>query len=1087
MDLLTQQETDEEKIYRWNQTQKSFQNHLTLDEIFQTQVQKTPSQIALQDASYTLNYHQLDILSNQLAHHILQHSANNQIIGICLERSIDTVISILAILKTGNAYVPIDPKIPQERLDYILELTNCQTIIYHQKLNSLFNKKDIRKIAFDQNPFIKEATHTPQKKHQPQDLAYVLFTSGTTGLPKGVAITHQGIVNRLEWMQNEYQLNTQDIVLQKTPYTFDVSVWELLLAHQVGASVFVPAPHAHQSPQELYEIIEKHQISVIHFVPSMLHAFNQFCFEKNLNIPRSLRYVFCSGEALFPSQVNAFYNLCQHPLEVHNLYGPTEASVDVTYSHCPKDCTKIYIGRPIQNIQIQILNEQQMPCKIGEIGELYIAGVGLAKEYIQQPKLTQERFIYINHERLYKTGDLAAWAEHGEIEYFGRNDSQIKIRGYRVELGEIEQVLAKYPRIQQTAVLNVPTKNQSILVAYYESKKEIPQQKIITFLKKYLPEYMIPAGYLCVEKFPLNDNGKLCRKTLQQMDIPLNGSKKLAKNQTQEQLITIWKKALHLEEVFVDEDFFLLGGNSLSAANIVADIQEAFQKKINIADIYQCPTIELVEKKLKKIKISNARTYSKKKWMDKIQLPLTDFQILLWFSSLFEPKAKKMNIVTRKRLKGHLDIEHFKLALSRVIERQHALHYDISTWIPAQQFIQKNPISPHNFEYFDISKFSKARNEIHLNESMLALNEFNDWSKKHAKVKARVFRLDDNELEIQLCMSHLICDETSMRILWDELSGFYLNQKLDDLQSSFKEYVIEEQYEHHQEFNKKTKFWNEYLKEATLFQFPSSHVIKNMKKSKLSYSQYFEIPEQYIENLKAFSIKNHVNLNTVLCAMLGISLKEYIPEENQAKPLINVIKSTRYHHKFDNVLGCMIRVDPIVIDLKGSYSLEDISQQVQDEMGKMHSLQAYSSIMKFAFHSNCFKIKKLISTSIIKVGLPLYTAVLKLAKIPYLNPEVFNFCWRLAAFDRKKVYIVNLNMWNNFLQPAENQNDYFGMSAAKHDMVPYELTRIDSLLDVCFIRDHSNHKPYLVLSGNLAQEIKNKINKDILEMCKGLK
>jgi hypothetical protein len=363
-------------------------------------------------------------------------------------------------------------------------------------------------------------------------------------------------------------------------------------------------------------------------------------------------------------------------------------------------------------------------------------------------------------------------------------------------------------------------------------------------------------------------------------------------------LAHIWQEALNTTDISKQDDFFLLGGNSLSAAYIVADVHEKLYKHIEVADVYKHPTIELLAKKLSKIKTTRHRNFSKKDWLNKKILPLTDFQVLLWFSNLFEPKAKKMNVVTRKRLKGHLDTEMFRQALEEIVNRQLVLHYKVAKLWPTQR-IKPQKLRKFNLE---IKRLGLDACSI-LNASMLELNKLNRWPRNVPKVKARVFLIADHETEIQLCMSHMICDETSMRILWDELSTAYQKQELCALNSSYQDYIIEEQYENNLKFSKKYKFWSDYLRDATLISFPVANLITNMHKNKQLYSEYYEIPEQLINCLKEKAALKHTNISTILCAILAVSLESYLIANDSKKILINLIKSTRSNHKYDNVLG----------------------------------------------------------------------------------------------------------------------------------------------------------------------------------------
>lgn len=1077
MEFLLSLTEDQQQIARWNDTQKTFHDDLTLVDIFRQQVKKTPQALALSDGKRQFTYQQLDKWSNQIAHWIHRHAPVRMdadfFIGLFLERSIETVVAVLAALKSGAAYVPIDPYAPAQRLTYILQETQCSVILTQKARHQDLVGINVLCLDIDGHDYRQETDNPLLIDIFPQDLAYVIYTSGTTGQPKGVAIAHQGIINRLEWMQNQYPLAQGDMVLQKTPYTFDVSVWELLWAHQCGASIFICQPQGHQSPMYLFDILQKNPITVMHFVPSMLNEFCKYLQKYNLKWPHHLKHVFCSGEALLPAHVKMFYEQSEHSIALHNLYGPTEASIDVTYHLCSPGMKKVPIGRPIQNMQIHILNEYLKPTAIGEIGELYISGVGLAREYVRKQDLTRERFIELHGQRLYKTGDLACWNKEGVIEYFGRNDSQVKIRGYRIELGEIEQVLSLYPGITQAAVLVQYRAHEPCLVAYYESENSLSNSALIKHLKAYLPDYMLPAAFEHMHAFPMTSNGKLCRKSLPAIDFSKRqDNAHQPKTPIERQLCRIWAEALNLKEVFLNDDFFFLGGHSLAAARIIAGIHQSFNKKIMLIDLYESRTVEHLIKVLEKIPREHKEEGYTRGWRKNTKLPLTDFQLLLWLSEIFEPAAKNINIVTRKRLKGTLDTTLLNQALIRVIEEQTALNYKISKFFPWQK--ERKCLS------------GKSEFEIHychgdvdktLSQSMDELIAFKKWSYKKPLVRARAFYLPNGMMELQLCLPHLICDETSMRVLWMSLSKYYIHMsKGSDLNigfsATYKDYILDEQIEHDEDFEEKFVFWEQYLKASTLFQFPKEGIIDNMPKSPESYSSYFEIPQALMEHVKKYCAMHQLNFNEVATAALSMVLADYCQHPKLKRPLINLIKSTRTQAKYDNVMGCMIRVEPIVINMQEQQSFLELAKSIQILIAKTASKQSFSSILKFAFHTNCFKFKKLIHTALVRIGMPIYAKICEMIRIQYWNFRPFKFCWRLAAFDRKNIFIVNLNLWNNFLEPSEPLMDSFGLTSVELDMVPYELTEIDNLLDVCFIRDHSNHKPYLVLSSNLTHQFK---------------
>lgn len=1081
MEFLLSLTEDQQCIANWNDTQKTYQDHLTLVDIFSQQAKKTPHALALTDGQRRITYQKLDRWSNQVAHWIHRNAPvrmdSDFFVVLFLERSIETVVAVLAALKAGAAYVPIDPQAPVQRLTYILSQTQSRIILTQQSKHEQLKDIGAYCLDMDGHEYQQESENPLLLDIFPQDLAYVIYTSGTTGQPKGVAIAHQGIVNRLEWMQNQYPLNESDMVLQKTPYTFDVSVWELLWAHQCGASIFICQPQGHQNPIYLYETIQKNPITVMHFVPSMLNEFCKHMKAYELKWPGQLKHVFCSGEALLPVHVKMFFECSEHAVALHNLYGPTEASVDVTSYTCKPGMNKVPIGRPIQNMQIHILNEYQKPTSIGEIGELYIYGVGLAREYLGQQDLTREKFIDVNGKRIYKTGDLACWTKEGVIEYFGRNDSQVKIRGYRIELGEIEQVLTLYPGITQAAVLVQSRQGEPCLVAYYESLEHISEALLIQHLKAYVPDYMLPAAFKQMTHFPTTSNGKLCRKSLPAVDF--SKRKDVAqkpKTALERQLCQIWSEALNLSKVYVNDDFFFLGGHSLAAARIISGIQKNLYQSISLLDLYESRTIANVIKVLENIPIQKTDEVYIQKLSKKSKLPLTDFQLLLWLSEIFEPAAKHINIVTRKRLKGVLDANCLNQALMKVIEEQSVLNYKISKFFPWQREQDKSQKGIQ----FEIHHVESMVEDV-LSTSMDELIAFKKWSSKGPRVVARAFYLPNEMMELQLCLPHLICDETSMRIFWNLLSKYYLDllnghEIKTTCEANYKDYILSEQIEHQFLYEEKFQFWEQYLKSATLFQFPQEAVIENMKKSADSYSSYFEIPQALMDHVKKYCAMHHLNFNEVAAAALSMVLANYSQQSSQNRPLINLIKSTRNQAKYDQVMGCMIRVEPIVVNIQAQQDFLELAKSIQSLIANTASKQTFSSILKFAFHSNCFPFKKLIHTSLIRMGMPVYTFMCKMLKIHYLNFKPLHFCWRLAAFDRKHIFLVNLNLWNNLLEDSEQCPTHtFGLLPLKLDMVPYELIEIDNLLDVCFIRDHSNHKPYLVLSANLTHAFKTEL------------
>jgi amino acid adenylation domain-containing protein len=517
-------------IAGFNRTLCDFPEHRTLPELFEARVRRHPLQSAVicdHDRHWgtsTLNYAQLNERANQVAHRLRHEGVRpGQIVGIMVERSFAMIIGIFGILKAGAAYLPLSPEDPPDRRAYILADARIEVLLVHAVTASKA-PADLKIINLETPEVYTSPVTNPVVVNRPDDLAYVIYTSGSTGKPKGVMIEHRPVVNRLHWMQSAYPIDNRDVLLQKTSFCFDVSVWELFWWALEGATLCLLRPHGEKIPQVLLETIRKHQVSVLHFVPSMLNVFLEYLDGKPDKVSAALsplRRVFASGEALSPAHVRKFNEIIGQNTgcRLTNLYGPTEATVDVTFYDCPAkgEPDRVPIGRPIQNIRAYIIKDgRQMP--VGETGELCLAGVGLARGYLNNPELTHERFLEhpaVPGERIYRTGDVARWLPDGNLEYLGREDHQVKIRGLRIELGEIENTIRDFPGIADCAVTAQKySESITIIVAYLVCKLDVDLGALKQQLQRYLPEYMVPGHFEKISDLPLTANGKVDKKAL---------------------------------------------------------------------------------------------------------------------------------------------------------------------------------------------------------------------------------------------------------------------------------------------------------------------------------------------------------------------------------------------------------------------------------------------------------------------------------------------------------------------------------------------------------------------------------------------
>ena len=516
---------DRVRIAQFNRTDAPFPDKVTLQELIEAQVERHAGDTAvICDAGPALTYAQLNEQVNQLAHLLRAEGIGpGHIVALMVDRSYAMIIGILGIVKAGAAYLPIAPDNPPNRTAYLLQDGEV-TVLLVQRKTLVQVAFDGKIIDLDDPGVYCGSTANPCVLNTPRDLAYVIYTSGSTGRPKGVMIEHRAVVNRLHWMQHAYPIGTGDVILQKTPYCFDVSVWELFWWALEGASLCFLNPDAERNPLAIIDTIKRHHVSVMHFVPSMLNVFLEYLDGKRAGILSglaSVRQVFASGEALTPSHVRKFNDIwgSRTGARLTNLYGPTEATVDVSYFDCPTSNAfeTIPIGRPIDNIRLYVIRDNRQVA-IGETGELCIAGVGLARGYLNNAALTAEKFSDnpVNPgERIYHTGDVARWMPDGNIEYLGREDHQIKIRGLRIELGEIENTIREYPGISDclTAVKTY-SENVILIIAYVVCRTEVDVEGLKRHARKVLPDYMVPHRFERLHHLPMTANGKADRKAL---------------------------------------------------------------------------------------------------------------------------------------------------------------------------------------------------------------------------------------------------------------------------------------------------------------------------------------------------------------------------------------------------------------------------------------------------------------------------------------------------------------------------------------------------------------------------------------------
>jgi amino acid adenylation domain-containing protein len=879
-----------------------------------------------------------------------------------VERSIEMMVGIFGILKAGGAYLPIDPDYPQDRIDYMLKDSAAKVLAIAGTLAGeveMLRSWEVEKVYLD------EVLETPESSSQPlnlstsqllssSNLAYVIYTSGSTGRPKGVMIEHRSLVNRLNWMQKSYPIGEKDVILQKTTIIFDVSVWELFWWSIQGASVCLLGPGEEKDPEAIAGAIYKHNITIMHFVPSMLNIFLEY-FESGADIGRlsGLRWIISSGEALMAHQVERFYRLFRsndrdEPGLV-NLYGPTEAAVDVSYYNCPrgKHRETIPIGKPIDNIQLYIVSKEMHLQPVGIAGELYISGVGVARGYLNRPGLTAEKFLsgtyksyrsyrsYIS-KKIYKTGDLARWLPDGNIEFLGRKDFQVKIRGFRIELGEIEDRLLQHEKVKDAVVIaREAVHDDRYLCAYIVSDNSFHVSLLRDYLSRQLPEYMIPAYFAVLEKIPLTASGKVDRKALPAPGIPDlgMGHEYIApRNETEQKIAAVWSEALGVERIGIHDNFFELGGHSLKAVSIITRINKELKVKFPLSVIFDNPTIAGIVEELMQGKGSGGLAITKCPESDHYEL--SHAQKRLWFFTRMAPDNPAYNIPMTMRFIGELDTLAFEKAIDMLVQRHESLRTAIKVeeenGLPVQ--IIHEAVEP-DILHVDISHLPGEEKQQKLRQLIRETGV-----KPFDLARAPLFRTGmiksgPRDHVVVFVMHHIICDGWSLRVMIREFSHFYDKVKgnpVDDLPSltfQYKDFVYwQDQLLAGRQLTSHRDYWiNKLGGELPILELPSDFP-RYFSASSLGEKITFTIDEPLTQKLKILSGKAASSLYMVLIAAFKVLLYRYSQQEDI---IIGTLTAGRSIHEWEKIVGYFVNILALRDTIKGKRTFQDFLGNVR--------------------------------------------------------------------------------------------------------------------------------------------------------------
>ncbi len=966
IEIISEEERD--LIFNeFNQTDQTFPADKTVIDLLEESCQKYPENIAVSFEDQEVTYQQFGERVNQYCAYLreVHHIEKEDVVAIVGERSLDMLVATFGIMKAGGVYLPIDPKFPASKVAYMIEKANTKLILHDKGYVVPFDTPVVQQ-EINNSSLFSFSGKPITNGSKPEQLAYIIFTSGSTGKPKGVMIEHHSLTNRIHWMQENYPLDHSDVILQKTPLIFDVSVWELFWWAFNGASLRILSPGEEKDPGLLIEAIEDNKVTTMHFVPTMLHAFLDYLDADHIARLTSLKRVFSSGEALMGQAVDTFDKLLfsENGTQLINLYGPTEATIDVSYYNCfdHESRSIIPIGRPIDNTKLYVLSEHLNLQPIGVEGDLYIAGEGLARGYIAAEALTNERFItnpFDESSKLYRTGDVARWLPDGNLEFLGRSDHQVKIKGFRIELGEIEFQLAQHEQVHEAVVLVKENEQEKYLVGYVTGHGHVSADEIRGFLKVRLQDYMIPEQFVVMEHFPQTPSGKIDRKLLPEPEMAEISSLayEAPTTSTEIELARIWEEVLNKQPIGVDQDFFKLGGDSIVSIRLVAKINKAFNCNITIADLYKFSTIRdmasnmlsfsndedflnfkvQVEKEVEELKSKVLPLLSDREEIEDIY-PMSDIERGMVFYSMANPEDiayyDQFNFLVKFK---QFSEEVFHQALWQLGRKHESLRsaYEISG---SHGELRKVYFEPNiNFDYIDLTHLDRESQGNYIKEYIYQAgkNPFNIAEKSLWRVC--VFYLGEDNYNLLFQFHHAILDGWSVATLFTELYSLFTlllenpDHQVEPLSVSYKDYVVHEMtVKRNAEV---ARFWEEKLsdyKRLDIFsQLPEYHM------------QKFVVEEDLTSKLLALSEAHNLPMQSILfTAYLGC-MKMLSYEDDIT---LGIVTNNRPAlEESDQMLGCFLNTMPFRMNqMDPSDGWLELAKSVNAELIALRDKQALS-------------------------------------------------------------------------------------------------------------------------------------------------
>ncbi|MBN2549026.1 MAG: amino acid adenylation domain-containing protein [Anaerolineales bacterium] len=964
---------EEVQFQAWNTTAHPYPAHMGVHQMFEAQVRRAPDREAVYFLGQRLSYGELNCRTNQLAHYLRSLGVGPEVlVGVCLDRSLDMVVAILGVLKAGGAYVPLDLTYPAERLAYMLRDARAQVLLTEREQSERLGAVQTRMVCLDSHwdEISRQPVENPTNLSQPQNSAYVIYTSGSTGAPKGAVITHQALSNHMTWMQEVYPLHEDDSVFQKTPFSFDASVWEFYAPLLVGARLVMAAPGGHRDITYLIQEMNAQQITILQTVPSLLRILVE---DDRFKGCTSLRRIFCGGEAIpaeLPGQVFAALDV-----ELINLYGPAEACINTVTWNFPREASDLAssmppvpIGRPVFNVQAFVLDRNLQPLPVGVSGELYLSGDSLGRGYLHHPDWTAEKFIprpdWLHppgqpSERLYRTGDLARFLPDGSLEFLGRADFMVKLHGLRLELGEIEAALEGHSAVHRAVVMLRQigfTESRSEgqmgddrrLVAYLvlHATYQVSTQELRMYLHARLPEFMIPSIFIFLEALPLTPSGKVDRGALPAPNPALIEMESLfagPRDELERQLCQVWEVVLGVKPVGIQDNFFELGGHSLLAIRLMVQIEEELGRRLPLAMLFQLPTVAELAEAMR----HGAGEATRQVIIPRdasLPAPLSSAQQRLWFLDRLEGMQGTYNVPFAYRLSGELNPLALRASLQALAQRHEILRTGISQIgdQPVQLILPQIDI-PLQVDDLDSmqglsesEKQNRAR-QMAVDEGCLPfdLSAAPLW-------RARILRLDEQEHILLFTFHHAIIDEWSADVFFNELRLVYQAQIMEkqadlvELPVQYADYAVWQQRQiEHGAYEEQLAYWKTYLAGApAALDLPLDHP-RPAVQSFCGASVMRELPAEIARCLKQLGQAERVTLFTILLAAFEVLLSRY---SGQQDLLVGTPIANRSQIELNNLIGFFLNTLVLRANLQEAPGFRDFLHQVEASL-----LQAFEN------------------------------------------------------------------------------------------------------------------------------------------------